>query len=140
VADRIKETKYQKVDCVKNGFFRLTKKTKIAKPFGSLKKTSGSLIRDSEFTALEQLFLGHAGPLAHKHYTVSPGKMLDKALTWLGQQFGLVEAPPVAGAEQSAAAPAAASPSPGAVADEGKSKGRKRSRSRRGDYGSKKSP
>lgn len=60
LADRIEDGKHKKVDCIKNGFFRLTKKTKIAKPFGSLKKTSGSLIRDSEFTALEQLFLGQA--------------------------------------------------------------------------------
>ena len=106
--------KYKKNDNVKNAFERLRtvkeikeplkarKKTStrkveravkatIDKPLKSLKKTSASLLRDNaQFASLEGLFLGHAPQsMSDKHYTKVPQKLLDQAVQWLGEEYGL---------------------------------------------------
>ncbi len=83
--------KYQKTDNVKNAFERLRKTQKIDKPLKSLKKTSASLLRDSgSFSSLASLFLGHAPQsMADKHYTQTPQQLLDQAVQWLAEQYGL---------------------------------------------------
>jgi integrase len=90
-----KDGKYKKSDNVKNAFDRLRKKLNIKKPLKSLKKTSASLLRDNaQFSALAGLFLGHAPvSMSDRHYTQVPQGLLDQALTWLGQEFGLIERP-----------------------------------------------
>ena len=90
-----KEGKYKKNDNIKNAFDRLRKELSIAKPLKSLKKTSASLLRDNEkFSALASLFLGHAPQsMSDRHYTQVPQRLLDQAVTWLGQEYGLVERP-----------------------------------------------
>lgn len=82
---------YTKNDNVKNSFDRLRKKTKINKPMKSLKKTSASLIRGHErFSGVEDLFLGHAPQrMSDRHYAKAPEQLLDDALAWLGQQYGV---------------------------------------------------
>jgi integrase len=87
--------KYQKTDNIKNAFDRLRKETKIAKPLKSLKKTSASLLRDNEkFSNLEGLFLGHAPQsMSDKHYAKLPQTLLDQAVQWLENEYGLT-APP----------------------------------------------
>lgn len=83
--------KYGKADNIKSAFFRLKKKLGITKPLKSLKKTSSSKLRDNErFNGLEDLFLGHAPQkMSDKHYTTTPQKRLDAALSWLALEYGL---------------------------------------------------
>ena len=90
--DEMREgAKYVKIDNIKSAFHRLRRKTKISKPFISLKKTSASLIRGNErFSSLEILFLGQAPTIvAHKHYAQDPQRLLDAALEWLREEYGL---------------------------------------------------
>jgi integrase len=132
--------KLRKCDNVKNSFDRLKTKTGINKSFKLLRKTSATLLCDSEFMGLEGLFLGHApGSVAAKHYARTPQQRFDQAVMWLGQQYGLVEPTPAAVSEQSAVAPAAPSPSPEPAAEEGNPRQR-RSRSRRVDRRTQRSP
>jgi len=112
-----KDGKYRKTDNVKNAFDRLrtvreveeveeTGKTKkkasakkveramkstINKPLKSLKKTSASLLRDNaKFSSLEDLFLGHAPQkMSDKHYAKVPHNLLDQAIDWLGDEYGV---------------------------------------------------
>ncbi|MCG6156366.1 tyrosine-type recombinase/integrase [Rubinisphaera margarita] len=84
--------KLKKTDNIKNAFDRLRNRLEITKPLKSFKKTSASLLRDSErFQSLEDLFLGHAPEkLSDKHYTKVPTNLLDTAVSWLEEQYGLV--------------------------------------------------
>jgi len=150
--------KYQKTDNIKSAFDRLRtvneieeplktpKKTKtsarkveravkatIGKPLKSLKKTSATLLRGyKEFSGLESLFLGHAPRgMSDRHYAQIPQELLDQAVLWLGQQYGLVESAPVAGADQPAPAVAAPSPSPESIVEERKPKGHNKNSSHR---------
>ena len=83
--------KYQKTDNVKNAFDRLRKTLGIKKPLKSLKKTSASLLRNNErFSNLENLFLGHAPQkMSDQHYAQVPQDLLDLAVRWLGDEYGL---------------------------------------------------
>ena len=73
--------------------FELCKKIGIKKPLKSFKKTSASLLRGEErFQNLEDLFLGHAPKkISDKHYTEVPARLLDKATTWLEEQYAICE-------------------------------------------------
>ena len=84
--------KYGKIDNVKSAFDRLQRKTKINKPFKSLKKASASLISGNEkYRGLESLFLGHApSSMAEKHYAAVPQDLLDQAIEWLGREYGVL--------------------------------------------------
>ena len=109
-----KEGKYKRNDNVKNSFDRLRKKLKIEKPLKSLKKTSATLLRDNErFSSLASLFLGHAPQsMADRHYTQAPQGLLDQALDWLGQEYGLVGKDPAAAGQAATAEPNSPTPSP----------------------------
>ena len=102
-----KEGKYKKNDNIKNAFDRLRKELGIAKPLKSLKKTSASLLRDNEkFSALASLFLGHAPQsMSDRHYTQFPQNLFDQAVTWLGQEFGIIAPTVVAKPDEAAAKP-----------------------------------
>jgi integrase len=108
------EGRYKKTDNVKNAFFRLCKEAGITKPLKSLKKTSSTLLRDNEkFTGLEGLFLGHAPQsMSDKHYSKVPQTLLDQAVTWLGQEYGLIECPTPTTPEKPEAQPSDPSPAP----------------------------
>jgi integrase len=81
--------KYQKLDNVRNAFDRLRKKTSIDKPFKCLKKTSASLLRESEqFNSVVDLFLGHAPQkMSERHYAADPQQLLDSAIGWLRDHY-----------------------------------------------------
>lgn len=123
-----KEGKYKKNDNIKNAFDRLRKELGIAKPLKSLKKTSASLLRDNEkFSALASLFLGHAPQsMSDRHYTQVPQKLLDQAVTWLGQEYGLVERPAAAKPSDPAPAPEPDTAEP--AANQGPSRGGRRTK------------
>ena len=56
--------------------------------FKMLKKTSASLLADSPYEAVVQLFLGHSpGTVAARHYAKPAQAMLDEALPWLAKQL-----------------------------------------------------
>jgi integrase len=81
--------KYQKLDNVRTAFGRLRKKSGIDKPFKSLKKTSASLLRESEqFNSVVDLFLGHAPQkISERHYAADPQQLLDSAIVWLHDHY-----------------------------------------------------
>jgi integrase len=81
--------KYPKLDNVRNAFNRLRKKTGIDKPFKCLKKTSASLLRESEqFNSVVDLFLGHAPQtMSERHYAADPQQLLDSAIDWLRDHY-----------------------------------------------------
>lgn len=83
--------KFKKTDNIKNAFDRLKAKLDIAKPLKSFKKSSASRLRDSDrFNGLEDLFLGHAPQkMSDRHYTTPPQGLLDAAIYWLAEQYGL---------------------------------------------------
>jgi hypothetical protein len=85
--------KYAKRDSIRLAFGRLLKKTKLSKSFKSLKKKSASLLKNNVmYSGLTGLFLGHAPrSVADKHYAETPQELLDEAVTWLGQEYGLVK-------------------------------------------------
>jgi len=82
---------YRKSDNVQKAYLRLTRKLKIAKPLKSLKKTSATLIRGNRsYQGLEDLFLGHAPQkMSDQHYAQAPTGMLDEAITWLRDAYGI---------------------------------------------------
>ncbi|MBC8875654.1 MAG: tyrosine-type recombinase/integrase [Planctomycetes bacterium] len=81
--------KLKKIDSVRSAYHRLRQKTGINKPLKSLKKTSASLLRNSQkYASLEDLFLGHAPRrMSDKHYTLAPQTLFDEAIAWLGTEF-----------------------------------------------------
>ena len=90
--ERVEEDgSYKKTDNIRQAFERLKGKTKIRKPLKSLKKTSASLLRNNEkYASLESLFLGHAPrSMSDRHYTAVPQTLLDAAISWLGDEYGL---------------------------------------------------
>lgn len=130
----------KKTDAVRSAFARLLKKTGLKGSFKLFRKTSASLLADSQWPDVRHLFLGlAAGNIADIHYARAAQGRLAEALAWLGQQYGLIESTPAAVSEQSAAVPVTPSPSPEPVAAEGKPK-QDRSRSLRVDRRPKKSP
>jgi len=102
-----KEGRYKKSDNIKSAFARLQRKVGITKPLKSLKKTSASLLRNNEkFSTLASLFLGHAPKsISDRHYTQVPQNLFDQAVTWLGQEYGLVTPAEKPKAEESASKP-----------------------------------
>ena len=68
---------------------RSAKKTSIDKPYKSLKKTSASLLRESEqFNHAVELFLGHAPQnISERHYAADPQQLLDNAIGWLYEHY-----------------------------------------------------
>lgn len=85
--------KEKKTDNIATNFRRLRKKTSFCGPGKSLKvfrKTSASLIDDSEHAGLAPLFLGHsARTVADKNYVKPTIERLAKACEWLGKQYGI---------------------------------------------------
>jgi integrase len=85
--------KLKKIDNVYTAFYRLCKKTGISKPPKSLKKTSASLLRSNgKYSSIRRLFLGRAPRgVDDRHYAAAPQDLLDDAIRWLGQQYGISE-------------------------------------------------
>jgi hypothetical protein len=69
---------------------RLTKKLGIKRPIKQLRKTSASLLESHEvYGRYASYFLGHAPrSMADKHYVKPSQDLFDKAVAWLGEQYG----------------------------------------------------
>lgn len=85
--------KQRKIDNVASAYSRLRRVTKIKKPLKIFRKTSASLIGGNErFQKLDVLFLGQApSTVADKYYTKAAQELLDQAIQWLGEQYGVDE-------------------------------------------------
>jgi hypothetical protein len=76
---------------IRCNFFRLQRKTGIKKPLAKLRKTSATLLGSHpEFGKYVQFFLGQAPKtVAETHYEKPSQEQFDKAVKWLGRQFGI---------------------------------------------------
>jgi integrase len=85
------EGKLKKIDNVASAFARLKRKNGIRKPLKYFRKTSATLLKSNkDYRGLDVLFLGHApATVAERHYTQAPQQLLNEALAWLGQQYGI---------------------------------------------------
>ena len=85
------EGKLKKIDNVASAFARLKRKNGIKKPLKYFRKTSATLLKSNkDYRGLDVLFLGHApATVAERHYTQTPQQLLNEALAWLGQQYGI---------------------------------------------------
>jgi len=85
------EGKLKKIDNVASSFARLKRKNGIKKPLKYFRKTSATLLKSNkDYRGLDVLFLGHApATVAERHYTQAPQQLLNDALAWLGQQYGI---------------------------------------------------
>ncbi len=90
VRPTLQDGKFQRIDSIKSNFVHLQKKTGINKAIKLLRKTSASLLNSHE-THCQQvaLFLGHSPrTMAERHYAAVGGDRFDKAIDWLGKQYG----------------------------------------------------
>lgn len=77
-----------KWDSVNSAWRRVLKKLELAYPFKLLRKTAASLLGDSEYADIVELFLGHApSTVARRHYAQPPEQRLAAALGWLRLQL-----------------------------------------------------
>jgi integrase len=83
-----------KVVCnISSTYDRLRRKLKITKPYKLLRKTSASKLA-SEYPSCRILFLGQSDTtIADKHYIKPDQGVFDRAVTWLGEQFGQSQSP-----------------------------------------------
>jgi hypothetical protein len=95
VTDEVDEDgKVRNVDNIKSAYWRVLQKLKIPKDerrsLGSIRTTSGSMIRHKFGRELQTLFLGNKfHDVASKHYTTSRDDFrLDEPLKWLAGQYG----------------------------------------------------
>ena len=80
----------KKTDAVRSAFNRLLKKTGLKGSFKLFRKTSASLLADSQWPDVYDLFLGlAAAKISDIHYAKAAQGRLAKALVWLGKQYGI---------------------------------------------------
>ncbi len=94
--EREKNGKFCRIDAVKNTWFRLMTKLKgqgviVKKPLKALRKTCPSLLQHHQtYGQYAQYFLGHSPrSVADRSYVARPGRQLDDAIRWLGEQLGI---------------------------------------------------
>jgi len=82
--------KFNRVSNIKCNFFRLRKKTGINKSLKLLRKTSASLLETHpEYGRYGEHFLGEVpSSVSGRHYIKPSQEQFDKAVRWLGKQFG----------------------------------------------------
>ena len=81
------------VDNIKKTFGRIMAAKKIDATLKNFRSTSSTLIEDHlQYGRYAQYFLGQAPrSVAEKHYVKPSQKNFDRALIWLGQQYGIVQ-------------------------------------------------
>lgn len=90
-----KNGKRSKITNVATAYFQLQKAMKIPKeqrhPLKALRKTAASMLENHpEYGRYAQYFLGHAPrSIADRHYVQPSKEQFDKAILWLGVQFGI---------------------------------------------------
>jgi len=86
--------KYTKNDNIRTAYFRLLNDLGIPKAkrksLKLIRKTAASKLEENEaFGRYAQYFLGHAArSVAERHYVQPSTEQFDKAVRWLGEQFG----------------------------------------------------
>lgn len=86
--------RYAKSDNIRCTYSRLCRKLGIKhpKPFKVFRKTSPARLENSEYASCARWFLGHSPrSIADKHYIPPPQDLFDKAIQWLGRQYGIVK-------------------------------------------------
>jgi integrase len=85
------EGKAVKICNVTCAFRRTALRLKLTGNLAGLRKSSANLIfNNPEFETLHTLFLGHSvRTVAEQSYVTREPKALDKAIDWLGQQYGI---------------------------------------------------
>ena len=98
VAKSLREGKLSKTDNIQSMYRRLVLRLKLTgpqkKPLKALRKTSSDKIgRNKKYMMLKSHFLGHSPrTVAEKHYSDGvPQDLLDEAVKWLGEDYGLPE-------------------------------------------------
>jgi len=94
--ERVQEQgKYTRNDTIKNLWFRLLANTleiprKDRKPLKLFRKTAASMLEHHDtFGRYAQFFLGHSPrSVAERHYVQPSQQQFDRAIVWLGKQFG----------------------------------------------------
>lgn len=83
--------KPRNVDNVRGVWAKLAERTGIRKPLKLLRTTSAStLAKHTDYGRFSFLFLGHSPKTtAERHYVQVPQDLFDKAVLWLGSQFGV---------------------------------------------------
>ena len=98
--DELREDKGVSIDNIAMAYKRLIARIKkkaekenlpkVDKTLKHFRKTSAGKLEDSEFSQCSRWFLGHAPrSVADIHYLPPPQKMFDKAIGWLGKQYGI---------------------------------------------------
>src|SRR5207253_741547 len=87
--------KMKSKDSIKALFQKLQEKVGISGAHQGLKvfrKTSATKLKaDSRYRGLVSYFLGHAAEsVADKHYAAESQALMNEAVAWLGQQYGLI--------------------------------------------------
>ena len=93
--ENIKNGKEQRTDAIRSAYFRLVRKLEIPKPkaLKLIRKTSASMLEDHDtFGRYAQYFLGQSpDSVASKHYVRPSKEQFDKAVIWLGKQYGMIK-------------------------------------------------
>jgi integrase len=78
-------------DSIRTQYGYLQKKTGITASFKAFRKTAATALeRHPEYRSYVQYFLGHAPQtVAQAHYTTPDQDDFDRAIRWLGEQFGI---------------------------------------------------
>ena len=113
-----KNGKFCRISNVKCNFFRIQKKAGITKSLKHLRKTASTMLGSHlQYGRYAEYFLGKAPrSVADTHYVKPSQEQFDKAVKWLGEQFGFHTEPnqkPRA-AKTAGSQPAGASTSPAA--------------------------
>ena len=88
----LRDGKLTKVDNIACSYHRLCDKLKIKKPkpLKLLRKTSPTLLEASPYPQTARHFLGHSPrSVADKHYIAPDQNTFNKAVAWLGEQYGV---------------------------------------------------
>jgi integrase len=83
----------RKIDNIKTAYDRLTEKLRLnkAKPPKVFRKSAATKLEEHEvYGRFSQYFLGHSPrSVAEKHYVKPSRELFDRAISWLGEQYGL---------------------------------------------------
>jgi integrase len=81
-----------RADGFASAFLRLRKKLGLKKTLKQLRKLGATLLDTHEtYGRFKSLFLGHApASMADRHYAAPSQQLFDSAVTWLGEQLGVI--------------------------------------------------
>ena len=90
-----KNGKFCRISNVKCNFFRIQKKSGITKSLKHLRKTASTMLGSHlQYGRYAEYFLGEAPrSVADTHYVKPSQEQFDKAVKWLGEQFGFTTEP-----------------------------------------------